>query len=410
MSFGGADVFLVLAHDEFVHQFESAPGFSESAARNYLRGRVERFEKDHEAVLSVAQRIGTVRSDAAYILHLLPRRFYDALNQILRSRRLDLTRILPLLVPLQHEIAATGESAECPMLYACEAGDATALVVGRGSGELWFSRTTLASWRDDAARVAVEVNRSLLFAKQQFGTVIDRLFLAGDCADAARGEVESKCGAGKHIIVGRGGPERWLDSVARLRARFPVNLVSGYLRRKRRQRFFRRALLAACWLGLALAGFDAWTREQDWQAEQVHLASLRAGEPELQLEFQRLSRRNDDVEQQRRVIERIVDDRLPPVPGRFLAYLAGLLPREVRLTQYSVKWDEAAGTWSFQVEGTIEADEETARSAIASVKRQLARGPLRVRLVETIAAAATIGTQAGPSLQRFSLEGGIFEN
>ena len=41
VSFAGTEIFLILEHDEFVHQAEHAPAFSESAAKAYLRGCVQ---------------------------------------------------------------------------------------------------------------------------------------------------------------------------------------------------------------------------------------------------------------------------------------------------------------------------------------------------------------------------------
>jgi hypothetical protein len=405
--FGGTEAFFVLGHEEFVHQVESAPAFSESAARAYLRGRVERFEKDHEPVLWVSQRAGSLRKDAAYILHLLPRRFYDEINQVMRARRIDLTRVIPLLVPLQQEIAASGETIDRPLLYACEAGAATAVVVGLGNGEVWFTRTTLASWSNDAPRVAVEINRSLLYAKQQFSAVVDRLLLVGPSAEAARPEVEAKCGAGKHVVVSSGGPLHWLDSVARLPVRHRINLVAGYLQLKRRQRFLRRVIVAGCWLGLALLAFDSWRHEDDWAAEAARMASLRASEPGMRAERARLLDRNAAIERRQAFVHRVADDRLPPVADRFLPFVAGLLPKEARLAEFSIKWDEFENSWSFHAEGTIDADEETARTTVAGIKRRLAAGPVPVRLVENTRGLATVTAAGGAATQRFVLEGTI---
>ena len=61
LGFEGEEVFLILAHDQFIHQAEQAPAFSESASRTYLRGRVERYEKEHEPVLWVSQRTVSAR-------------------------------------------------------------------------------------------------------------------------------------------------------------------------------------------------------------------------------------------------------------------------------------------------------------------------------------------------------------
>lgn len=411
LGFGGSEAFLVLAHEQFAHQMENAPGFNETAARAYLRGRVDRHARDHGESLWVSQRAASNRKDAAYVLHLLPSEFYLRINDVALRRRLDLTRIVPILVPLQAEMAGLEETAGQPVLIAAEAGDATALVVGRAPRDVLFVRTTLATWKTEPARVAVEVNRSVLYAKQQFAAIVERLWLFGASAESARAEVEAKCGAGKAVMVRSGGPAHWLDLVAKLPARQPINLVAGYLRQKRRNRLIRRAVIAACFLGAALLGLDAWSREQAWQAEHARLTELAASEEALRLEQERLTARNAEVEIARGTLAELEAANLPAVPPGFVGLVATHLPREARLTEVSVKWNDAEGRWTFRAEGTIEADEETARTILLGFRRQLARSPLRVRVIDS--ARPTTSTKLAGSdivLQAFTLEGGIFED
>lgn len=411
LGFGGTEAFLILAHEQFVHQMETAPAFSESAARAYLRARVERHAQDYGDALWVSQRAVSNRKDASYVLHLLPSEFYLRINEIALRRRIDLTRILPLLVPLQTELGNLGEAAGTPVLLAAEAGAATALVVGRTPREVLFTRTTLASWKTEPARVAVEINRSILYAKQQFAAAIDRLWMVGSAAESARPEVEAKCGAGKAVVVRSGGPGHWLDLAAKLPARHPVNLVAGYLRQKRRNRLIRRIAIAACFLMLVLLGLDAWTREQAWEVEAIRLQGLAAAEEALRAEHARLAARNAEVEHAQLAVQAIVDTRLPVLPPKFIALLAASLPAEARLHEIVVKWDDAERRWTFRADGTIEADEETTRTLVVTMGRQLARSPLRVRVLE--AARSSQGTTVladGTLLQGFSLEGGIFED
>jgi len=103
---------------------------------------------------------------------------------------------------------------------------------------------------------------------------------------------------------------------------------------------------------------------------------------------------------------------MPPVAGKFLAYFATVLPAEGRLSEFSVRWDDSARQWIFRVDGVIEADVETARSMIATMRRELTHCPLRIRLAEgarePVALVTNRGTMA--SQQQFALEGGLFAN
>jgi hypothetical protein len=412
LEFKGEEVFLILAHDQFVHQAEQAPAFSEAASRSYLRGRVERHEKEREPVLWISQRTLSARQEAAFVLHMLPSAFYGRLNSLLLARRLDLTRILPVSVPLQLILESLDTPKDQPVLVAADTGAATTVLAARNDGQLLFSRTLLARWEADPARLGVEVNRSLLYAKQQYGSVINRIWMLGPATDAARAEVQARCGADKEVSLLSSTPSDWLQAVARLTPRHPVNLVAGYLGRKRRNQFARRVLVAGCWLGFGLMALDAWARSSQWHAERLRLADLRTNEATLNETRERLIQRNATAESHRTLIAEASDNRLPSVPSRLVAFVASVLPAEAHLTDFSVKWDHAADSWSFRLDGQIEGDEETAREALAAFQRQLTRSPLRVRFNDATRLIVPVPLPGGalPTAQRFSLEGVLFEN
>ena len=413
LGFAGEEVFLILASDHFVHQPELAPAFSESASKAYLRGRVERYEKEHEPVLWVSQRTMSYRQEAAFLLHLLPSAFYDRLNSLLLARRLDLTRIVPLTVPLQLVLETFDAPKDQPLLLATESGGATTVLAARGDGQLLFARTMLARWDVDPARLGVEVNRSLLYAKQQFTAVIDRIWLLGTASEAARAEVQSRCGAGKEVTVRAGEPLDWLQAVARLTPRHPVNLVAGYLGRKRRQQFVRRILVAACWLALALVSLDAWGREFAWTEERKHLAALRASEAEMTAARDRLLARNAEIEQQRAFVQQASQERLQPVAARFIAFISSVLPPEAQLTELSVKWEPATDGWNFRLEGQVEGDEETSRDILAAFQKLVVKSPFQARFNDGGRVLAALAPAVGmemPGAYRFILEGTLFAN
>ncbi len=412
LRFGGSEVFLILEHDAFVHQTEAAPAFSESASRGYLRSRIARYEQEHGPVIWVSQKTVSVRKDAAFLLHILPASLYDQINSLLRSRRLDLTRILPLAVPLQLAAQALSEDREQPILIATASGDATTAMVARPNGDLFFSRTMLARGDADPARVGVEVNRSLLYAKQQFSISVDNIWLLGPVGETAHKEVESRCGTGKQIHLSPSGPVEWLQSVARLTPRHPINLVAGYLRKKRRQQMLRRVVIAACWLGFCLLGLDTWTQLQNWKTEKSRLEGLKENRPTLVASRDRLRERNAEAEQYRELIHETNDNRTPPVAARLLPYLANTLPAEAHLSDLMVALDPSTNKWSVHLEGEVEGDEETARDLVDTFQRQTAHGPLHLKFLDnarTFAPIAAPGTDAVSS-ERFGLEGTLFED
>ncbi len=411
LKFAGTEVFLILEHEQFVHQSEHAPAFSDNAARAYLRARVQRHEAEHAPVLWVSQRTVSARKECAFLLHLLPAAFYAQLNGLLRARHLDLTRILPLAVPLQLMLENMSASSDQPVLLAAQAGEATTVMVGKAGSPLFFARTMQARWASDPARIAVEVNRSLLYAKQQFGVVVTQLWLLGDGLDQARTEVQARCGTGKEATVHPVGPLDWLQAVAKLSVRHPVNLMAGYISRKRRLQFLRRVIVGACWLGLILTALDTWSRTHNWQGEQARLQGLESNQATLFAERDRLMARNATAAQQSEFIRQFSAGRLPPVPAQLLAYIGSTLPAEISLTDFSAKRDDNTSAWTFRLEGQIAAEDEIARELLTAWQKQLTKSPLRARFndgARAVVAVPVIGDGI-PSTQRFALEGGLLE-
>lgn len=411
LKFGGTEAFLLLENEQFAHQIEATPPFSDSMAHSYLQARVQRYEKENTPVLWVSQPAGGIKKERSFIVHMLPRSLYDSVNRLLLERRLDLTRIVPLVVPVQRELDRFPIAKGRPVLVAVEAGGVTVVMVAKVGEELLFARNILASWSADPGRIGLEINRSLLYANQQFSTTVDRVWLLGE-NNRSTAEVNAKCGTGRQITVLPTAPIEWLQTLAKMSPRHPVNLVAGHLKRKSQQRSIRRALLAASWLGLLFLIVEGWSSAHSWREEKRQYSALQAGEAKMAAERERLLERNQAVQQEREFVRRVDAERLPAVPGKFAALVAGILPDNVRLNDLSVKWEEPTG-WTFRIEGIVESDEETTREIVAGLQRQLAASPLKVRSNESARAVMSMARNvnaSGPEMQRFSLEGGILEN
>jgi hypothetical protein len=412
LKFVGAETFLVFEGDQFVHQAEAAPAFSAGATRAYLQNKVTRYAKEKGPVLWVSQPAIGPKNEKAFILHLLPQAFYTQLRRVFLVRRLDLTRIFPMVVPVLREMSGFPLPRGAHALIAAEVADATIIVVAQAGGPLLFTRTILASLEAAPERVAIEINRSLLYAKQQFNASVDRIWLVTRTGRANE-EVQAKCGAGKMVMVLPTQPEEWVANASRVSRTHPVNLIAGYIKRKRRAQFIRLGLMAIGWLCLAKYGQHVWDRREAWHQERQRIEVVQARSDALTAERDRLLVRNERVERERQLQQALEADALPPVPARLLGHLAGLLPADARLVEFSAKWNEDTARWTFQCEGLIAGDDDAARDAVAALQASLASGPLRIRFAENLNAfgrASISGSVAGNGQQRFNLEGTLFEN
>lgn len=411
LKFEGTDTFLVYEGEQFTHQPESAPGFSAPATRSYLNGRIERYAQEKGPMLWAAQpTLSPKPNEKTFVLHLMPQAFYTQLRRVFVARRLDLTRVLPMVVAVQREMNGFPIPRGAPVLVAAEMAESTIIVVAQSHGPLLFSRSIHTSLENAPDRVALEINRSLLYSKQQFGVSVDRIWLVTRTG-RAKEQVESKCGGGKMVMVLPTQPEEWVVSASRVARNQPVNLVANYLRKKRRDQFIRGGLISVGWLALLALGQHLWMDHAAWTIERGRLESLAARAPELEARRDQLQQRNDHLTHLQQVHGALLAADLPPVAPRLLAHLAAALPSDARLDEFAVKRDEETGAWTFQCAGTIVGDEESARETLEALQRHLRRGPLRIRFVDSQGASArmSVGGVSAASRQHFTMEGTLLE-
>ncbi|HVW20439.1 MAG TPA: hypothetical protein VHC86_04425 [Opitutaceae bacterium] len=398
LGYNGTEVALLLEHERFLHRVEMGPALAPAAARAHLQGRAGRHA---EGAVWSAERMAAVRQDAAYVLHLLPGPFHAELEQILRARGLRLSRVLPLSAALLSALDA-GEPGR-PALAAAETGGVTTVVVGWPGGHLAFTRSFRAGWEGEAPRVSVEINRSLLYAKQQLGATVDRIRLFG--AEPAIAEAAARCGENREIVGAPLSLRPLLEAAAALPVSHPANAVGEHRRRRGLRRRLRLGLAAACWALVAALAAAAASDRAAWRAESAAFQGLRARGDALRAEHARLLLRQRAATADRRFIAQVEAGRLPPVAARFPAYVGGLLPANLRLTELRVEWQEGARRWSFHLAGVIRGDEEGGRAAAAALQDKLEHGPLRARAAEGGAALT-----AQPGGFAFNLGGTLFEN
>ncbi len=410
LKFTGVDTFILLAHETFVHQSEQAPPAPEPA-RIFLRNRIEKFELENKIrVLSATQRSQSARQDWSFFLHLLPSDLHEQLVTLMRLHRLELTRIVPLTVPLQIILDRLSPTDNQPQVLAIEAGESTALLIGPPRGDLYISRTITTTMAADAARIGTEINRSILFAKQQFAAQIDSIHLLGDSADFALPEIQSRSGPGKTCHAHLISAGHLLDATATLPINHPINLVADHLRRKRRHRLLRRLSLAACWGLLLYSAATTGDYIHRVTREKNHVAQLLVDQPALEQERATLSSQTVVINHRHALVEQAAATSLPPVPTKVFPYFVSQLPPELHLTDTSIRLDSENAVWVLNFEGTLESDAESAQDTLANLQRQLARSPLATYFHDQARALVALpqASPDSPPLQRFVLEATLF--
>ena len=379
LRFSGKDVSLLLEIEGFSHHVESVPNASNSIQRKVLYRRVEQYAETEESGVQWAfQRAHGNGSGMNFILHILPNRVFEDIRAAMAKHNLNLTRVVSLYALFHGAIKRLSLQGDQIVLIASQIGGAIALVACRCDGQILFGRMLLASWKSDLSRVETEINRSILFVRQQFNLSISRIVLLGEGAEAVKAGMSSKYGNVYEIIARRWEPFNWLSETVKLSLRHPANLVGVYSWRKRRRRVFSQLLGGFCWLIFAVSIFTCFDTEQ-----RLDILKLRLGVLSQRLET--LTQRRDYLMQRNaggwsdfQIIAETVKNQKPPATLHFLNHAAEHLPFNLRLTQFMIKSTKDDSAWKFRFDGLGESDANETVVALQEFEEILRSGPFRV--------------------------------
>lgn len=308
----------------------------------------------------------------------------DGLVRATERAGLHLISLIPVTAVLRSQLAILpGNDKEADLLVA-EAGDMRTLIVGRRSGEILLVRSLDPGADPGAARLGVDLNRTLLFVSQQFGATIGSVWIFGTTEPERIAEIQA------HVqIPVRASPEParplyWAEEAARLPVDRSLNLV-GREQRKAPQRQTILRVTTVVTLALALAAAAALVSVRSLSRRQTAiLRGLESQITTLQAEHQKAQRLHSELSLRENAVVTIMEDRIAPVPAWFLAYLGDATPVDLRLTEVRVRRD--GDLWHLRLGGIPQVVQTngdpslTFSNAVASLTRKLQTGPFRVAL------------------------------
>ena len=115
-----------------------------------------------------SQMLASAKTSPRVLLHLLPRLILNQFMLACRRNDLHLVSVLPASVALQRQLPALSLQRSDVVMLAAETAGSTTLVICDGDGRLLLARTLQGTWNEDPAKLALDLNRTILFVNQQF--------------------------------------------------------------------------------------------------------------------------------------------------------------------------------------------------------------------------------------------------
>src|SRR6266566_273620 len=414
----GTAVTAVLAHQRLAQQLVESPPVKGRNLKLFLQNRVKQLKPfTSEAAWSYQPTLPT-RNAQAMLAHLFPRELLDQLVNACGEVELKCDRVIPASAILQLQLASLPLEPLEVALLAAETGGTTTIVIGRKDGQIYLGRTLSSSWNVHPDRVNVDLNRTLLYVKQQFGALVGSVWLFGAGAQPQIAPMKTAFRLPVNLSPVQPSPSYWNEQALKVPVGDTSNLISTEELEAPRRRMLLRATSALvgvlALLALAAAGgvqFVVTDRARQLRALEAKMEKLhehRAG----------LQERERGFLQQKQFVKAVDDEKVPPVPGWFLGYLGNTLPDQLLLSHFRL--NRETNLWRLELGGTLQPTSNSAPAtlltdSVASLKKSLAEGPFHVRILgeaktATPGASSNIQPAAASGGNQFFVEGVMASN
>ncbi|GMT41860.1 MAG: hypothetical protein IEMM0002_0271 [bacterium] len=373
----GRDVTFVIEDKLLDHQFQKVPPMKQKDLSLYLSRKVAQEKKfEGEAIYSYSRTVSPKGGEVVSV-NVLPKSFLDGIVTACRTLDLNIVRMVPMSVVLAQQIRNLSINDNEMAAVMTETGEKLPLVIGKTDGSMMLDRylSRDVDGGKDASRISGEINRSIVFSKQQFGEKVSMLRLMGRFAESfveslrEKLEIPVECIRDTDHIF-------WIQESMKISLGDESNMVSAEIRKsfsKRRTYKIAAFLVFAFWVAaIILAGVMEviilrGEHKLKWTRKQV---------VELKIKKAEWDKRYAELERLRRSVRMIDEDRIEPLSGWFIGYLGSTLPIGLVLTKARVFQD--GSEWKLEIEGNSNIGLENTAKELKVFETKLTNGPYKV--------------------------------
>ncbi len=356
------------------HPFIHVPVMKQGDLEKVLARRVEQEKVFEEHASWSWTRTLPAKDGDGVLLHVMPRSVRDAIIRICEEFYLTPVRIVPLSEVMGRHLRELAEDDEGFHLQVALFANQMEIMVARGDGTLLFLRDISSGWRGEVNRVQQEIERTALYAKQQFGVEISTVWISGDGGEAIAAQIDQAVDAKVLADPLEATSVPWAQAVTALPGTLTSNLVPWYVQQRPRRRLIMRGSLLASALLLLLTVVTVGTVEGLLRDHREDSKALRARMEPVRKELLVLQQKAASVEEERRRLQVFKKLELPQAPLLFLRYLAAVQPRGVVLRRAEVS--TRGQTWPFSLQGRAGNDPNGGLELVESFERRLTSPPM----------------------------------
>ncbi len=385
-NFRGQSVSLVLSHPRLVQQLIEVPPVKGHALDKVIQRQAQQQKMFTGEAAFTSQLSPSDKITQRVVLHLFPKLLLNQFIQGCRRNGLHLNAVIPASAVVQHQLTQLGIDKDEIGLVAAETGGTTTMVAGTGEGKIYLARTLSGNWNGEIERLAIDLNRTVLFVNQQYGVTINRgLWVFGPSADEKREALENIIPLPVEESPVEYDPFYWATQAVKLRPETTPNLISRELRQAPQRRVFASVVGIATVLVVAASMLSAGVFMRQAQQESRNVTTLTSQFNKLQVTKTDMEALDRELSHKKQVIKLVIGERPPPTPAWFLAYLAEAVPSDLVVTNLQISRKD--DFYTVLISGTFQAPLQPGQPAAQQItdpvelfKARLAGAPFHLKL------------------------------
>ncbi len=376
----GSYASIVLNHDLLRHKTIDTPPMSSKNIRVYLTRKVDQFKEfDGEAAFCYTKR--STKDKTHVSINYIPLSFINDLKQACMDAGLFLMQIVPFIRVREQQFQGLAIGDHEAAIIIVMMYDKVSLLIGNNSGTVFSDRRLHIDLEndEDIERMAKEVKRSILHNKQQFGEIVVLVKLSEQFTKTVFTSFNKNMDIPVEWLPPT--PHRFFWNSENLKIPFSdkANLLLGKSRNEVMLRRYTRPAVVLVLVFFVGSIFASVIIECLLYKERNLFIKNNPQITKLMNSRKLLLERKAKIDQLRYTVKVMNDERMPPVPGWFLAYLCKKMPNGLILTKTQVLHKENT-TWEVLIEGISKNGNSKMTGKLRLLCNDLQNGPFKMRV------------------------------
>ena len=347
LSFKGKNLSILSDNNVVKTLTETLPPVSKSEQKQYVREKIRRLEQDTGPILWDAEAIESAPSAQRTLLHTVSKVALDKLVDSVSQLGIHLERLVPLSTVANLHLFIRSDIKNTPSIVSTTIAGSRKLLASNDSGELIFTRGLSSEVSANDHKSSIEINRCLLFAKQQYGFEIAKLELNSIASDSLDEAIRVTCGDRIEISKDGIGEHFWPQALSSCKT---GNLL--LLSEARSHSQMALSIIVGCvYLLSAYMAFDVFLDSQDAMIRATtRIENLKQSSSLLQSNLEQATHRINQVSDDETLIAASTHFRKPPINLALIQFLSQRLPEKMWVSGLETTWSESESLWNISLQ------------------------------------------------------------